>query len=749
MNKFKTPPLSSTSITDDEQAVAARGTSHTGRFAALSLPLNDLEALEKLLDADHRLSREQEYARMLKTLVGNIQGMVYRCRNDEQWTMDFVSDGCLPLTGYSAGDFTLSRSVSFEQVIHPQDRESARSAIESLTDCTTPFDLEYRIVHADGSVRWVWERGIGVAGADGNAIAYEGLIHDITARKEADRALREAERRYRGLFDNAIEGIFRIAKDGRYLEVNPALACIYGYESVDEFKSVMGQSSARRYVDVQRQEQLLQMIRARGSINDFQSQVYRKNGDAIWISENARIALDEAGKPSGYEGTVEDITERKLYQARIEQQANYDTLTGLANRSLLNDRVEQAILTCSNYKKKLAVAYIDLDRFKFINDSLGHHVGDELLKCMAQRIKSCVRDVDTLARLGGDEFVLLLTDHQDATQVRAVLERILRLVTEPWSTPHGEFKVTCSIGVALYPDDGIDAQSLLKHADSAMYRAKDKGRNNFQFFTREFNAQMTQRLELESKLRRAIERDQFLLHYQPRIDLLSGRCVGAEALIRWQISPQEMIMPGSFIPLAEETGLIVPIGTWVLQTACAQNKAWQDAGLAPIGVSVNVSARQFWHDGLVRAISDALEKSGMDPQYLEIEITESLIMHGADHMLEMLHAIKKLGVQISVDDFGTGYSSLSYLKRFPVDRLKVDRSFVQDLLKDKDDAAIAKAIVALGHNLGLRVVAEGVESVEQMHFLHRLECDEAQGYYFSRPVSREAFPPLLSASWKG
>ena len=747
MSKFKAPAHKSAFPIEDDDTIAARGTSHTGRFAALSLPMTDLEANEQLLDADHRLSREQEYARMLKTLVGNIQGMVYRCRNDEAWTMDFVSEGCLPLTGYSVDDFTTSRKVSFERVIHPADRLAARKMVESASDCTTPFDLEYRIVHADGSIRWVWERGIGVSGPDGQAIAYEGLIQDITARKEADRALREAELRYRGLFDNAIEGIFRVSREGRFLEVNPALAQIYGYESVEEFKRGMSEAGARRYVEPQRLPQLHQMLRARGSVNDFQSQVYRRNGDAIWVSENARIVFDEAGKPSGYEGTVEDITERKLYQARIEQQANYDTLTGLANRSLLNDRVEQAILTCSNYNKKLAVAFIDLDRFKFINDSLGHHVGDELLKCMAQRIKACVREVDTLARLGGDEFVLLLTDHQGSPPVRAVIERILRVVAEPWSSVHGEFKVTCSIGVAMYPDDGTDAQSLLKHADSAMYRAKDNGRNNFQFFTREFNAQMTKRLELESKLRRAIERDQFVLHYQPRVDLLSGRCVGAEALIRWQVSPQEMIMPGNFIPLAEETGLIVPIGTWVLETACAQNKAWQDAGHAPICVSVNVSARQFWHDGLVKAISDALDKSGMDSRYLEIEITESLIMHGADHMLDMLHAIKKLGVQISVDDFGTGYSSLSYLKRFPVDRLKVDRSFVQDLLNDKDDATIAKAIVALGHNLGLRVVAEGVESVQQMHFLRLILCDEAQGYYFSRPVARDTFPPLLAADW--
>ncbi|MFO1465483.1 MAG: EAL domain-containing protein [Steroidobacteraceae bacterium] len=726
----------------DEPAEEGRGTSHTGRFAALSLPQADLESIERLLDADHRLSREQEYARMLKTLLGNLQGMAYRCRNDAQRTVDFVSEGCEALTGHASGEFLGARRLTLDNLVLVEDREFVRRAVVQRSE---PFDIEYRLVRADGKVRWVWDRGVGVKDANGRLVAFEGLIQDITDRRESERALREAERRYRGLFDNAIEGIFRIGLDGRLLEANPALAQIFGYESVGEFLRAAADPQLQLFVEPELRRRMFEMIRARGSVNDFQSQVYRRNGDVIWISENARQVTDESGAATGFEGTVEDITERMRYQARIEQQANYDMLTGLANRSLLNDRIGQAIISCQNYDKKLAVAFIDLDRFKFINDTLGHHVGDELLKCMAQRIRSCVREVDTLARLGGDEFVLLLADTQGSIPVRAIMQRILKAVAEPWSTPQGEHRMSCSIGVALYPEDGSDAQTLLRHADSAMYRAKDQGRNNFQFFTAELNEQITQRLTMEGNLRRALERDQFVLHYQPRIDLASGRCVGAEALIRWQVSPGQVIMPVDFIPIAEETGLIVPIGAWVLQSACRQNKAWQEAGYPPICVSVNVSARQFWHDGLVHAIAEALSCSGLDPRWIEVEITESLIMHGADHMLEMLHAIKRLGVCIAVDDFGTGYSSLSYLKRFPVDRLKVDRSFVRDVPGDRDDATITNAIIALGHNLGLRVVAEGVEKPEQVSFLKGLGCDEAQGYWFGRPMSCEAFGTLLSA----
>jgi diguanylate cyclase (GGDEF)-like protein/PAS domain S-box-containing protein len=684
-----------------------------------------------------------ETARRLETLLGNLDGMMYRCRDDEFWTMEFVSDACLTVTGYQPNDLLLNTRISYEDLTHPEDRARVREVIRAALVERRRFAIEYRIHHADGGIRWVWERGVGIYGADGRVVAIEGIIDDVTPRAQAEQALREAERRYHSLFENAIEGIFRTTPEGHYLDANPALARIYGFVSPDELIRNLKDIGRQLYVEPARREEFMRIIKARGSISGFESQVYRINGDVIWISENARAVFGDAGQVLHYEGTVEDVTERRLYQARIEQQANYDTLTGLANRSLLDDRLQQGILTAASYGTRLAVAFVDLDRFKFINDTLGHHLGDKLLQAMADRFRACVREFDTVARLGGDEFVLLINGQGEPDAVATIMERMLEVIAQPWRYGQSELEITCSIGVALYPDDGSDADTLLKHADSAMYRAKEHGRNNFQFFTNDINVVMKERLELETNLRRAIEREQFELHYQPRIDIASRRIVGCEALLRWQVPGHGIVEPDRFIPVSEETGLIVPIGKWVLQTACSQNIAWHQAGLPPIAVSVNVSPRQFRHGNLVQTIAEALAQTGLDPQYLEIELTENMVMYDGEQMIDMLNAIKDLGVQISVDDFGTGYSSLSYLKRFPVDRLKIDRSFVQFLATDSDDAAIVRTIIALGHNLGLKVVAEGVETEEQVKFLTEYECDELQGYYFARPLPARGFCKLL------
>jgi diguanylate cyclase (GGDEF)-like protein/PAS domain S-box-containing protein len=691
----------------------------------------------------------QDGVRMLKTLLATVDGMVYRRRLDPEWTMEFVSSGCQRVTGHHPGDLLFNNRVPYGDLVIPEDRLWVREAITCAVAEGRSFDLEYRITHADGSTRWVWERGTAVNDENGRPIALEGLVQDITKRKSAEHALREAERRYHGLFENAIEGIFRTTVEGHFLDANPALAHIYGFDSPEELIRSLRNIGTQLYVEKQRRDEFMQIMKLRGSVTGFESQVYRKNGDVIWISENARAVFAEDGTPIGYEGTVEDITERRLYQVRIEHQANYDTLTGLANRSLLQDRLQQALLTAASSERRIAVAFVDLDRFKFINDSLGHHVGDELLKSVAGRLKSCVRECDTVARLGGDEFVLLINGHTGPESVRQLMDRILAAVAQPWVIEQGEFLVSCSIGVALHPDDGEEAQTLLKHADSAMYRAKDSGRNNFQFFTRELNVLMTEQLELETHLRRALERNQFVLRYQPRVSLATGQIVGAEALLRWRIPQRGTIPPGRFIALAEETGLIVPIGKWVLQTACMQNKAWQDAGVAPIVVSVNVSARQFRQESLVQTVAEVLQSTGLEPRYLELELTESMVMHDAPQLVAMLDELKQLGVKIAVDDFGTGYSSLSYLKRFPVDRLKVDRSFVEHMTTEADDATIVRAIIALGHNLGLRVVAEGVETAQQARALRAYQCDEAQGFLFARAVSSRDLPRLVTKSIPG
>lgn len=673
-------------------------------------------------------------ARMLRTLLGNLDGMVYRCRDDEHWTMEFVSEGCQRLTGYHCDDLLLNNRISYDSITHPDDRARVREEIHNGIAISKRFDVEYRIVHSTGEQRWVWERGAGVFDECGDLIAIEGLIQDVTERKESSQALREAERRYYNLFENALEGIFRTTLEGQYLDANPALARIYGFESPGELISSLRDIRNQLYVQPQRREEFMQLIKARGLVSGFESQVYRKNGEIIWISENARAVFADDGLVTCYEGTVEDVTELKLYQARIEQQANYDMLTGLANRSLLHERLRQAIFTASRQGTRLGVVFIDLDRFKYINDSLGHHVGDELLQAMAGRLKASVRESDTVARLGGDEFVLLINGQNDPESMAVVLERMLLDISEPWTIAQGDFNVTCSIGVALFPDDGDSAEVLLKHADSAMYRAKEKGRNNFQFFTAELNALISEQLEMENRLRRALERDQFTLHYQPRIDMRTQAIVGAEALLRF-----EEIPPARFIPVAEEIGLIAPIGKWVLRTACRQNKQWQDAGLPPMVISVNVSPRQFRQDSFVATVTEILRETGLEARYLEIELTESAVMHDAEQFIAMLSELNELGVQISLDDFGAGYSSLSYLKRLAVDRLKVDRSFVQDIATDADDATIVRTIIALGHNLGLKVVAEGVETAEQLEFLRVNQCDEWQGYYFAKPVPGAEF----------
>ena len=676
--------------------------------------------------------------RLLETLLANLDGMVYRCRDDDDWTMEFVSDGCLALTGYQPRDLLFNAAISYENITHPDDRKVVRDTIGDCLAVKRRFELEYRIVRADGAVRWVWERGVGIYNAEGGLDALEGFVQDVTARKEADQALLEAERRYRSIFENAIEGVFQSTPDGAYLAVNPALARIYGYKSPEDLIVSLRDIRHQLYVEPERRTEFMKLMAEFGSVSNFESRVYRRDGEIIWISENARAVHDDANALVFYEGTVEAITERKLYEAEIRHQATHDALTGLPNRTMLHNYLQRAIQSARQKGMLTAVVFVDLDQFKYINDSLGHQVGDELLKTVAQRLVSCVRESDMVARQGGDEFVLVLQHQPDEANITEVLQRILNAVSRPWLAGEREFLITCSIGVSRCPTDGRDVETLLKNADLAMYKAKELGRNNFQYFARWMDTQISNRLEMLVSLRRALDRDEFRLYYQPKISMATGHIIGAEALIRWLVPEQGMVPPDRFIPFAEETGLIVPIGEWVLRTACAQNKAWQDAGLAPIPVAVNLSPRQL-DQSLPEFVRQVLAESCLAASWLELEITENVVMKDAEKTVATLNALKRLGLQISVDDFGTGYSSLSYLRRFPVDALKIDKSFVRDIALDSDSAAIVKAVISLGHILNLRVVAEGVEDEEQYRFLLKNGCDEVQGYYFGKPVPAEDF----------
>ena len=431
-------------------------------------------------------------------------------------------------------------------------------------------------------------------------------------------------------------------------------------------------------------------------------------------------------------------------EEKLNYLAYYDILTGLANRNLLNDRLKQALAHANRIDRIVAAAFVDLDHFKLINDGVGHGAGDQLLKEVGARLLACAREGDTVARLGGDEFALVLLDLPNAESVSPAVQRALDAVSHPIHVTDQEFNVTCSIGVALYPQDGKNAGMLLSNAEAAMYRAKELGRGNVQFFAREMNAKISERLLLEGNLRRAIERGELSLHYQPRIDLRTGRITGAEALLRWQSGKAGLVPPDKFIPIAEESGLIVPIGEWVIRQVCAQNKAWQGRGLPPICVSVNISARQFRQKNLPQLIATALGETRLDPRCLELELTESMMMHNVELAVGTLRELKAMGLELSIDDFGTGYSSLSYLKRFSVGRLKIDQSFVRDIASDPDDAAITQAVISLGHSLGLKVTAEGVETEEQLAFLKGSGCDDAQGYYLGKPVPPSEFESLLA-----
>ena len=435
----------------------------------------------------------------------------------------------------------------------------------------------------------------------------------------------------------------------------------------------------------------------------------------------------------------------KIANDELKRLALHDPLTKLPNRLLLEDRIEQAVAQATRGKMNCAVLFVDLDRFKLVNDSLGHFVGDELLREVAARLQTVVRGEDTLSRLGGDEFVLLLREVASLDDATSVAHKILEALREPLRVHGQELFVTPSIGVAIFPLHGDTPQTLITRADAAMYNAKQAGRNNFQVFAADMATFFPERLMLENDLRRAVDRRELELHYQPKVNIEDGMIVGMEALLRWRHPKRGLIPPQDFVSLAEETGLIIPIGQWVIEEACAQNKAWQDAGLQRLRVAVNISGVQFRQRELLDTIANALAKSGLEPQSLEIEITESVVMQNASEAIVMLEKLSRMGVHVSIDDFGTGYSSLSYLKRFPIDKLKIDRSFIRDISSDMDDAAIVRATIGLAHNLRLRVIAEGVETADQLHFLRSLGCDEYQGFLKSQPLTAPEFERIIRA----
>ena len=545
------------------------------------------------------------------------------------------------------------------------------------------------------------------------------------------------------VFENSGEAIVITDADRNIIATNPAFTEITNYKP----DQVQGRNPKLLSSGRQTPEFYREMWRIINETGRWRGEIWnrRENGEIYpeWLSIGT--VKDASGKVTNYIGIFNDITHRKQTEEHIEFLAHYDSLTNLPNRRLFEDRVRQGLASSRRKNKKAALLFLDIDRFKAINDSLGHLSGDQLLQSVAERLKSCVRETDTVCRQGGDEFLIILPEINKPDDAAVVAGKIVTAMSEAHFVEDYHLIVTFSIGISMFPEDGVDSQTLVKNADAAMYHAKEKGRNNFQFFTADMNAESMERLEIEADLRMAIQRNEFSLFYQPQIDSRSGSIIGVEALIRWNHPQKGYIPPTKFIPVAEECGLIYQIGEWVLKTACRQNKAWQDADMLRVPIAVNLSALQFHKREIKDTILEALHQSGLESGYLEIEVTEGTAMREISTTVRLLNEFKEMGLLISIDDFGTGYSSLSYLKRFPIDKLKVDQSFVRDIGRDVDDAAIVQTVIGIGHSLRLKVIAEGVETLEQLTFLRNNGCDEIQGYYFSKPLPAAEFEVFVKS----
>ena len=554
--------------------------------------------------------------------------------------------------------------------------------------------------------------------------------------------LRQSEEKYRTILADMQEGYFEVDLAGNFTFCNDSMSRLTGCSK----EELLGMNH-KRFANEETAKEVFQAFNKVYTTGEpskaFDWQIIRKDGAKRYVESSVSLRKDSSDKPTGFRGIVRDITERKRMEQQINYMATHDTLTGLPNRLMFSQLLNQAILSAQRNKRQLAVFFIDLDRFKTINDSLGHEAGDRLLKEIGNRFKKSLRAVDVVGRLGGDEFVVFIEEVKEFRQVEIVAHKLLSSAIKPMVLTGEECRVTASIGISVYPRDGEDEQSLIKNADIAMYFAKEEGKNNYQFYSKDIQSLSNERLSLETNLRRALERKEFSLQYQAKVDFKIGMITGVEALLRWDNPYLGSVTPTQFIPVAEDTGLIVPIGRWVMKTACAQNVDWQRQGLPPVCMAVNLSLRQLMDDNLLEDIKAALDDSGMAPNLLELEITESMVMHNPARLIEVLTNIKKMGVRLAIDDFGTGYSSLAQIKHFPIDTLKVDRSFIRNLPQDSENRAITEAIIAMGKTLSLTVVAEGVETQDQWDFLRDHICDEMQGFYFSKPIAPDQFADLL------
>jgi diguanylate cyclase (GGDEF)-like protein len=603
----------------------------------------------------------------------------------------------------------------------------------------------------DGSLLIVSSRSSLQYSADGAPIRVLTINNDITAHKRAESELHLLTERLSLATAVAKVGVWEWDLKSNYLTWDATMFEIYGFAPVVRMPYARWSATVHPE-DLPFVEATLRKVIDEKGRGTAEFRIISANATTKNISAIEGAVLDDGEKVSRVIGVNIDVTERakaeealRKSEADMAHAAEHDFLTGLPNRMLLNDRVDRAIGMAPRHGKNVAVLFLDLDGFKHINDSLGHTVGDKLLQSIAKRLATCIRGSDTVSRQGGDEFIILLSEVENPDKTAITAKRILRAIAEPHSVDGQDLHVTASIGISFYPSDGLDAETLIKNADLAMYQAKEGGRHSFQFFKQEMNVRAVERQSIEESLRRALDRSEFKVHYQPKVNLKTGEIAGAEALVRWTHPTQGVISPGQFIPIAEDCGLIVPIGNWVLREACTQARTWADAGLHLGTIAVNISALEFRDEHFLDGVSEILADTGLEPAALELELTESVLMKSVGAAESILNALRTQGVKLAVDDFGTGYSSLSYLRKFPVDALKIDQSFVRQITTAPDEATIVSAIIHMGRSLNLRVVAEGIETEKDLAFLRTNDCDEGQGYYFSRPVGALQFAGLLES----
>ena len=580
-------------------------------------------------------------------------------------------------------------------------------------------------------------------------------VEDISERKAAEFNLRAAEEALFGereraqvTLDSIGDAVLSTDLQGRLTYLNRVAEVMTGWRCQDAIGRLL--ADVFNIIDGETHRTALnpalQAIRQNRNVGLAANCVLiRRDGLESAIEDSAAPIHDREGRVAGAVIVFHDVSESRAMALKMSHLAQHDFLTGLPNRVLLTERLSWSIKMAQRHRKQVALLFLDLDCFKNVNDSLGHAIGDQLLQAVGERLSENVRASDSVYRQGGDEFVVLLSEIENPNDAALIAEKLIAAFAVPHRVGGQELHITLSIGISVYPDDGVDLDTVLQNADTAMYHVKSAGRNSYQFFRADMNTRAVRRLQIESSMRRALKQCEFVLYYQPKIDLASGRIDGAEALIRWQDPELGLVSPAQFVPVAEECGLIVPIGRWALREACGQVKAWLDSGLCAVPVAVNISAVEFKHKDFLAGVSQILAETGLDPCYLELELTEGILMHDVEASMSVLAALKRMGLRLAIDDFGTGYSSLSYLKRFPIDTLKIDQSFVRDIATDADDATIVSAVIGMGRSLNHCVVAEGVETFEQFAFLRARQCPEGQGYLFSRPIPAVDFARLMAS----